>query len=115
MMAGASLSCHCQWQWLCAVVRVLTIASGPGCGHRPQPARAGAPRPIPDHDAHIRDCSLHWVPSTGPYNTTVCRSMGRAGHGGIVKSLTRRLSSPPGDGNSTPSALFRFWFFLLDP
>ena len=55
-------------RWLCAVVRVLTIASGPGCGHRPQPARAGAPRPIPD--AHIRDCSLHWVPSTRPYNTT---------------------------------------------
>ena len=28
----------------------------------------GAPRPIPD--AHIRDCRLHWVPSTRPYNTT---------------------------------------------
>ena len=58
-------------RWLCAVVRVLTIASGPGGGHRPQPARAGAPRPIgPIPDAHIRDCSLHWVPSTRPYNTT---------------------------------------------
>ncbi len=71
-----------------ALRRCLTIASGPGGGHRPQPARAGAPRPIPD--AHIRDSSLHWVPSTRPYNTTVCRSMGRAG--GIVKSQGRPVT-----------------------
>ena len=52
-----------------AVVRVtvLNIAAGPGGGHRPQPERAGAPRPI--LDAHIRDCRLHGVPSTRPYNT----------------------------------------------
>ncbi len=80
-------------RWLCAVVRVLTIASGPGGGHRPQPARAGAPRPIPD--AHNRDCSLHWVPSTRPYNTTKHSvQRGHRARGPTIASLRPCMQHP---------------------
>ena len=53
----------------------------------------GAPRPIPD--AHIRDCRLHWLPSTRPYNTT--KQSVHGGHrarGPTISSLRPCMQHP---------------------